>query len=67
MNLHRRIDNGAGDYIDVHNNPLLSLRVLSVLCGFHLVLPPSTFRVSAAAAWAAARRAVSTRNGEQET
>ena len=33
----------------------------------YFVLPPSTFNLSAAAACAAARRAVSTRNGEQET
>lgn len=33
----------------------------------YLVLPPSTFSDSDAAACAAANRAVSTRNGEQET
>ncbi len=33
----------------------------------YLVLPPSTFSTSAAAACAAASRAVSTRNGEHET
>src|SRR5262244_2218116 len=33
----------------------------------YFVLPPSTFSLSVAAACAAASRAVSTRNGEQET
>lgn len=37
------------------------------LAFFYLVLPPSTFKASAAAACAAARRAVKTRNGEHDT
>ena len=35
--------------------------------GNYFVLPPSTFSFSLAPAWAAAKRAVNTRNGEQET
>ena len=38
-----------------------------ILLESYLVLPASTFSLSLAAAWAAAKRAVSTRNGEQET
>ena len=35
--------------------------------GIYFVLPPSTFNLSVAAACAAARRAVRTRKGEQDT
>ena len=42
--------------------------VLSLFQAFpYLVLPPSTFKASAAAACAAAKRAVRTRKGEHDT
>ena len=67
MHLHGCIHNRPGNLIELHSGSLKILCVLRVLCGFHLVLPLSTFNVSAAAACAAARRAVNTRNGEHET
>ena len=67
VHFHRSIHNGPGNIVYIHNYLSIRLSVLRVLCGFHLVRPPSTFNVSVAAAWAAARRAVSTRKGEQET
>ena len=63
MNLHGGIYDVPANLIHFH---LCALRVLCVE-RFYLVRPPSTFSVSTAAACAAARRAVSTRNGEHDT
>src|SRR5271165_1086598 len=65
---HSRIDNCTGDAIEFHIClEKATVLIPCVLRGFHLVLPPSTFSASAAAACAAASRAVSTRNGEHDT
>ncbi len=69
MNSHGRIDNLPADRIERFSIFLsaLSANYLSGLCVDHLVLPPSICSFSLAAAWAAASRAVSTRNGEHDT
>ena len=69
MNSHGRIDNLPADRIQPFSVFLsdLSANCLRGLCVDHLVRPESICSFSLAAAWAAASRAVSTRNGEQDT
>jgi len=64
-----RIDNFCAGRIESFSIFLSepSVNYLCGLCVDHLVRPASICSFSLAAAWAAASRAVSTRNGEQET
>ncbi len=69
MNSHGRINNLPADRIEPFSVFLsdLSANSLRGLCVDHFVRPESICSFSLAAAWAAASRAVSTRNGEQDT
>ncbi len=69
VNPHGRVDNLPADRIELFSIFLSDLRAncLRGLCVDHFVRPPSICSFSLAAACAAANRAVSTRNGEQET
>ena len=69
MNSHGRINNLPADRVEPFSFFLsdLSANCLRGLCVDHLVRPESICSFSPAAAWAAASRAVSTRNGEQDT
>ena len=69
MHSHGRINNLPADRIKSFSVFLsdLSANCLRGLCVDHFVRPESICSFSPAAAWAAASRAVSTRNGEQDT
>ena len=69
MNSHGRINNLPADRIKPCSIFLsdLSANCLRGLCVDHFVRPASICSFSLAAAWAAASRAVSTRNGEHDT
>ena len=69
MNSHGRINNSPGDRIKPCFIFLsdLSANCLRGICIDHFVRPASICSFSLAAAWAAANRAVSTRNGEHDT
>ena len=69
MNSHGRVYNLTADGVELLS-ALLSVLCENCPCGLcvnHLVRPASICSFSLAAAWAAANRAVSTRNGEHDT